>query len=212
MTTMTQTRDTRFWDRIAERYSRRPVPDEAVYQKKLEITRSYLSPEAEVLEVGCGMGTMAVAHAPFAAHIRATDFSPEMIAIGKRRAADAGVENVTFETVSAEALEAEPESYDVILALSLLHLVKDREAVLRKLHGMLKPGGVLITSTVCLTGVLRIFGLIAPIGRAFGRLPMLTTFSPDRLTREIETLGLQTERRWLPGNGRTLFLVSRKPG
>ncbi|MDJ0945640.1 MAG: hypothetical protein QNJ30_19405 [Kiloniellales bacterium] len=40
----------RFWDRIAERYSKRPVADEAAYQRKLEVTREYFRPEMEVLE------------------------------------------------------------------------------------------------------------------------------------------------------------------
>ena len=35
---------TKFWDNHAERYSKRPVPDEAVYQKKLAVTREYLQP------------------------------------------------------------------------------------------------------------------------------------------------------------------------
>ena len=29
------------WDRIAKRYSKKPVADEAAYQKKLQVTRGY---------------------------------------------------------------------------------------------------------------------------------------------------------------------------
>ena len=43
----------RFWDRSAERYSKRPVADEASYQKKLAITREYFRPDMQVLEFGC---------------------------------------------------------------------------------------------------------------------------------------------------------------
>ena len=46
----------RFWDRIAERYSKRPISDEAAYQKKLQVTREYLRPDMELLEIGCGKG------------------------------------------------------------------------------------------------------------------------------------------------------------
>ena len=41
-------RTTRFWDRIAERYARQPIADEAAYQKKLEQTREYLRPDSWV--------------------------------------------------------------------------------------------------------------------------------------------------------------------
>ena len=36
----------KFWDNVAERYSRRPVADEAAYQKKLAVTRGYFRPDS----------------------------------------------------------------------------------------------------------------------------------------------------------------------
>ena len=44
----------RFWDKIADRYSRQPVADEASYQNKLKITQSYLQPDMDVVELGLG--------------------------------------------------------------------------------------------------------------------------------------------------------------
>ena len=73
-------RDAKFWDKIAARYARRPVPDEAVYQRKLALTREYLRPGAHLLEFGCGTGSTAIAHAPHLADILATDISAEMLA------------------------------------------------------------------------------------------------------------------------------------
>ena len=55
----------RFWDRHAKGYAKRPVPDEAAYQRKLKMTQDYLTPDMEVLELGCGTGTTALIHAPF---------------------------------------------------------------------------------------------------------------------------------------------------
>ena len=57
-------RSAKFWDRIAKRYAKRPVADDAAYQKKLEITQSYFQPHMEVLEIGCGTGSTAITHAP----------------------------------------------------------------------------------------------------------------------------------------------------
>jgi len=34
--------DILFWDKIAERYSRRPIADEAAFQRKLQVTRQCL--------------------------------------------------------------------------------------------------------------------------------------------------------------------------
>lgn len=87
----------RFWDRIAERYSKRPVADEASYQKKLAVTRTYLRPEMKVLEFGCGTGSTAITHSPFVKHIRAIDISSKMLEIARGKATRGGVGNVTFE-------------------------------------------------------------------------------------------------------------------
>ncbi len=40
----------RFWDKIAEKYSKQPVADEESYQQKLRVTREYFRPDMEVLE------------------------------------------------------------------------------------------------------------------------------------------------------------------
>ena len=57
------TKDTRFWNRIAGKYARQPISDEETYEKKLAITRKYLTPESEVFEFGCGTGSTAILHA-----------------------------------------------------------------------------------------------------------------------------------------------------
>ena len=73
----------RFWDKIAVKYSRRPIADEASYQKKLEKSQAYFRPDTEVLEFGCGTGGTAIIHASHVKHIRAIDISPRMIEIAK---------------------------------------------------------------------------------------------------------------------------------
>ena len=46
--------NSKIWNRFADRYFKSPIKDEDVYQKKLEITREYMSPQSNVLEFGCG--------------------------------------------------------------------------------------------------------------------------------------------------------------
>ena len=68
-------RESKFWDKIADRYSKSPVADEESYQRKLQVTREYLRPDMKVLEFGCGTGSTAITHAPFVNHIQAKGFS-----------------------------------------------------------------------------------------------------------------------------------------
>ena len=90
----------RFWDRHAKGYAKRPVADEAAYRKKLQVTQDYLEQDMEVLELACGTGTTAIHHAPFVKHILAVDISRKMIEIAQAKAVAENVENVTFEQSS----------------------------------------------------------------------------------------------------------------
>ena len=201
----------RFWDRLAKRYSRQPVADEASYQKKLQITRDLFRPDMKLLEFGCGTGSTALVHAPHVNHIHAIDISAKMIEIAKDKAAKANVSNVTFEQATLETIRSQDESFDMILGLSILHLVEDRDAAIRKVVELLKPGGHFISSTACLGDNMKIFKLIAPIGGWLGLLPVLRVFSTKQLVTSLENAGLEIEQRWSPGKNKGVFIVARKP-
>jgi len=207
----TLSNDQRFWDRMAAKYASGPISDEAAYQTKLEITRRHFSPEMEVLEFGCGTGMTAVSHAPYIKHIHATDLSGEMLEIARGRAAEAKVENISFERVGFEDIEAAPEHYDVVLGLSILHLLEDRDAAIARVHALVKPGGVFISSTACLGEKMWFFGLIAPIGRFFGLFPMLRVFTAVQLVKSLQQAGFEVEHQWRPDKAVAVFIVARKP-
>jgi ubiquinone/menaquinone biosynthesis C-methylase UbiE len=204
------TQSARFWDKLAEKYERQPVSDEESYQKKLEITRRYLEPEMDVLEFGCGTGSTAIAHAPYVKHIRAIDISTNMIDIARSKAEAGGVTNVDFSRADLEGLSAPEQSLDVVLALSVLHLLENRDEAISRVHKMLKPGGVFITSTACLGDKLKVFKLIAPIGKLLGLLPLVKIFTTKELVDSLTTVGFDIEYQWKPDKGMAVFIVARK--
>ncbi|MEM9314857.1 MAG: methyltransferase domain-containing protein, partial [Pseudomonadota bacterium] len=122
-TPATPSRTARFWDRVADRYAKKPVGDEAAYRHKLARTQSYLRPDMAVLEIGCGTGSVALEHAPHVRHIQATDVSGRMIAIAREKAAAAGVTNIRFEQAGVDQVVAEPGSLDAVFAMNILHLL-----------------------------------------------------------------------------------------
>ena len=207
---MTDDRTSRFWNRIAERYARDPVADEAAYQRKLEITRNYLRPDMDLVEFGCGTGSTAILHAPLVKCITAVDFSPRMLEIARTRAAAAGVENIDFVEAGVEGFAPRAAACDMVLALSLLHLVADRDAVIRKMHGLLKPGGIFVSSTACLGDSMPYIRLVAPLGAATGLLPRLGVFTRTQLRDSITAAGFAIEHDWLPGPGKAVFILARK--
>ncbi len=201
---------TRFWDRHAAGYARRPVPDETVYQRKLAITRSHLTPGTRVLEVGCGTGSTAIAHAPFAGEIVATDISAGMLDIARRKAEEANARNVAFRQVAVEQLDESPGSFDVIMAHSLLHLLADKDTALRMFRHLLKPGGVLVSSTMCLGDRHGWFRFVGPLGKALGVFPLVRVFTGDELRESVRAAGFDIEYDWQPKPKSAVFLIGRK--
>lgn len=208
--TMTQS-SARFWDKIANRYARQPVKDEAAYQKKLEITQAYLRPDMKLLEFGCGTGTTALTHAPLVDRILAIDISSRMLEIAEQKAKAASIGNVVFERAAIDDFTAPDNSFDVVLGMSILHLLADRDMAIAKVHKMLKPGGVFVSSTVCLGNTMSFFKLIGPLGHALGVLPLLRVFTTQELVDSIKMRGFVIEHEWSPGKGTSVFIVARKP-
>ena len=200
-----------FWNRIARMYANKPVEDKAAYRKKLAKTQEYFRPDMEILEFGCGTGSTAIYHAPRVKSIRAIDISPKMLEIARERAARANVDNISFECTTLEEIDAQDGSFDVVMAMSILHLLEDREATLARVNSLLKPGGVFISSTICAGGRPGLFNLIAPIGRFFGLLPLVRFFTAEELAKNITDTGFRINYQWQPSKDKAVFIVAIKP-
>ncbi|MEM6452315.1 MAG: class I SAM-dependent methyltransferase [Cyanobacteria bacterium P01_D01_bin.105] len=200
-----------FWDKIAEKYAKQTIADEAAYQKKLAVTQDYFHPDMEVLEVGCGTGFTAILHAPYVKHIRAIDFSSEMIAIAQVKAKAEHIDNVTFEQSSIEDLDIPNESLDAVLGLSILHLLKDKEAAIAQVYKRLKPEGFFVTSTACIGDTQSWFRLIAPIGRVLGFFPFVAVFTTKELADSLTQAGFELDYQWQPSKGKATFIIAKKP-
>lgn len=201
---------TEFWDRTAPRYSQSPIADTESYARKLAATQALMRPDMTVLELGCGTGSTALAHAPHVGRIVATDISAAMIAIGRDKAERAGVDNVTFRQSGVEDFDAPDGSYDMVLALNLLHLVPDRAAALAKIHRLLKPGGLLVSSTACLADRMWWLRPVIPVLQWLGKAPYVSFLRSRVVLGEIEGAGFVVREQWNHGRANNLFAIAEK--
>ncbi len=202
----------RFWDRHAKGYAKRPVTDEAAYRRKLKVTQDYLTPGMEVLEMGCGTGTTALIHAPFVQHITGIDISRNMIEIARAKAESGKVGNVTFQQSSIDGLETPDSSFGAVMCHSILHLIENRVAVIARVHRMLKPGGVFVSSTTCLGGRSPVLRAILPVGQFLGLLPLVKFFTVEELERDLTDAGFRIDHQWQPDKSDAVFIVATKAG
>ena len=91
--------------------------------------------------VGTGVLTMPVYNDLPDAEITCLDYSEDMMAAAKRRAAGAGLKNVSFVRGDVGALPFEDERFDVVLSLNGFHAFPDKDAAYRETYRVLKPGG-----------------------------------------------------------------------
>ncbi|MBV1789845.1 methyltransferase domain-containing protein [Marinobacterium sp. D7] len=198
-----------FWDRSAARYAKSSIRDQAGYEKKLAITREYFRPDWSVLEFGCGTGSTAILHAPFVGHIVATDISDRMLEIARQKAEAASIDNVIFRQGTLDSLEFEPESFDAVLGLNILHLLEEVEGAISTVYGLLKPGGVFISSTALVGELNILWRAVIPLMQAVGLAPFVNRFRRGELVAMLEQSGFSIDREWQPGKG-SLFIVARK--
>jgi ubiquinone/menaquinone biosynthesis C-methylase UbiE len=169
-----------------------------------------MRPDMTVLEFGCGTGSTALEHAPHVAHLDATDISAAMIAIGREKAARAGITNVTFQQSGIEDFDAPDNSYDMVLALNLLHLLPDRPAALARIHRLLKPGGLFVSSTVCLTDRLWFLRPAITVMQWLGKAPYVSFTRSNAVLGEFECAGFVPIEHWSHGRANSLFVIASK--
>ncbi|UYG04947.1 class I SAM-dependent methyltransferase [Halomonas sp. LR3S48] len=198
-----------FWNKSAARYAKSPIRNESAYRKKLAITQEYLHPNSSVLEFGCGTGSTAILHATHVRDMVAIDISDKMLEIAEQKARDAGIENITFRRGTLEEVEQAEASFDAVLGLNILHLLEDLDATLARVHGLLKPGGVFVSSTVLIGDINFLLRMVIPPMQMLGFAPYVNRFGKQALIDKLTGAGFSIEREWQPGKG-TVFIVARK--
>ena len=132
-----------FWDKNAGRYDRFIRKDAAAYEQLYELLRPVVRRKT-VLELATGTGLIAKNIVNSAAHIEATDASPEMIAEAKQGNCSA---KLHFSVQDMFHLPYAYESFDVVIVANALHIVPEPEKALAEIRRVLKDGGVLIAPT-----------------------------------------------------------------
>jgi SAM-dependent methyltransferase len=99
---------------------------------------------SNVLDVAAGAGGQSVAAARRVGpdgHVLATDVSPAILAFAARRAAEAGMGNVTTREVDGEDLSVHAGHFDAVISRVGLIYFPDQQRALVGMRDALRPGG-----------------------------------------------------------------------
>jgi 2-polyprenyl-3-methyl-5-hydroxy-6-metoxy-1,4-benzoquinol methylase len=132
-----------------------------------------------------------------------------MLEIATEKARDAGIGNIRFQQGALESLDLGAEQFDAVLGLNILHLLENVDAAVNRVHELLKPGGIFVSSTALLGQVGLHWRLMIPVMQTLGFAPHVTRLEEEELVSLLTRAGFSIEKEWQPDKG-SVFIVARK--
>ena len=102
----------------------------------------HLAPDARVLDVGCGPGTITAGLASRVPRGHVTGIDAARGVVEQARQAAGGLGNLTFATGDVYALDYPDDSFDVVHAHQVLQHLGDPVRALREMRRVARPGGI----------------------------------------------------------------------
>ncbi len=201
----------KFWDSRADKYEEGYRKYEPNFIKTLEKTKKHLTKEDIVLDFACATGVIACDISYHVNRVHGIDISSNMIDLARINKKDSGAENITFERATIADIQNKNGSYDVVLAFNIIHLLKHTPEVIQQFNELLKPGGLLITTTPCRTGKTSFSNILLFFLSKAGIVPYLKMFKPTELEKLIINGNFQLiESENLNGTPPNHFIVAKK--
>ena len=135
-----------FWDRVAFVYDIfANIINKKVHKKLKEIVANEITKDDDVLECACGTGMLTKIVAPRSKSIIATDFSSKMLKRAKKKCKK--FNNVEFTNANIMKLDFDDNSFDIVIAANVIHLLDDPIKAINELDRVCKENGKIIIPT-----------------------------------------------------------------
>lgn len=100
-----------------------------------------------ILDIGCGGGLLSEPMARLGATVVGADAAERNIPVARIHAEEQGLQ-IDYRHTSAEALAEAGEVFDIVLNMEVVEHVADPQTYLNACHQLLRPGGLMVCSTL----------------------------------------------------------------
>ncbi|MFD4526397.1 class I SAM-dependent methyltransferase [Streptomyces sp. NPDC058470] len=143
---------------------------------------------ADVLDLGCGTGSLSLLASGWGHHVTGVDLSPGMVGLARAKLAG---RDAVFLVGDAAAPPVGEQRFDALLCRHVLWTLPDPGRVLRHWCGLLRPGGRLVL-------VEGVWGTLSPVGMSADRLtallePLAADVRVERLSDDSRLWGREVE-------------------
>lgn len=196
-----------FWDKISDLYDAIEAINGSVYKEMTDIVERLVPADAKVLDCAAGTGELSIAAAKKAKSVLCTDLSGKMLKNAQKKTASLGIQNISFETRNLFHLDDPDETYDVVIAGNVLHLLTDPQAAVKELYRVTKKGGKLLLPTFT----------TADRGRVLMKLYKFVGFAPEHeytpqeYKEMLQQTGYDVRAKLIRGRIPCTFAVIKKP-
>lgn len=137
-----------FWDTFAGIYDLNEVIfNRSVNEQMCKALENEIPKGAVVLDCAAGTGMLSAAAAKNAKRVLCTDLSKEMLIQAMKKARRKGIYNIAFAKRNITALKDPDNSFDVVIAGNVMHLLDDPCKAFSELVRVTKKGGKIIIPT-----------------------------------------------------------------
>lgn len=158
------------------------------YINVLELLKNNIKKKSNILDYGCGVGTLSFYLASKGNKVFGLDISPRAIEVAKRSLPQAPFKkNTNFVAGSLTWLKIR-RKFDIVLASEVLEHIPDENLVLEKIYSIMKKGGKLIITVPSVSAPLYRLGFLKNFDKKVGHL---RRYAKKSLTNKLTSYGFR---------------------
>lgn len=158
------------------------------YRNLLAILKKYISKKSDILDIGCGVGTVDLYLAAKGKNVTGIEISKNALQVARKNAKLLGLDKKTKFLLGDFTTTFLGKKFDLIICSEVLEHLREDKGVVEKIYKLLKKHGLGIISTPSKNAPLYKLGLLSGFDREVGHL---RRYTQEELTLLFENIGFK---------------------